>query len=548
MLKKLQSTGKSMRKYILLLLISLSLFQLLGAFSQGRWVHAYHENVDSPVHFIIESYDKGYLLLGKHGANYSKYNWLIKTDINGEVLWEKTIGDGTNSIALFDMGQDHSGDTYMCGITGSYDPDRDPLIIKLDSCGEKQWCRVFYTENNYDYASNLTVLRDGDVIIILNLTNPELWVDPICLAKLSSNGELIWKQCYTTSDTSQRNETTSDLICTPDHGFLITGFCYYEDPTFPNHWIPHPYFLKTDSLGNFEWETVVFKETNLDGGGAWTTVVSPDSMFYFSSISHYLYDENQALPALVKMDMFGNVIDVYDVVNGYKYGKLTYAQFINDSTLAAEAAWGNNTDSVWSRAVIIDTLGNLLNNTVLLQNDYTSILQITFDGKLLYGSNIYQNNQFDCYLTKLNQNLEDDTIYTMPFTYDSLCPYQIISDTLVQDDCGLIVGIEDEEDEHGSGEAGKRGGMEIWPNPAREQLHIRLNMDSLSASWRDGRFIKDWTLVIYDIFGRKVHEIKVPDGQKEIQINVEGFSPGVYVVILKNGFNILESRKFIVAH
>ena len=91
------------------------------------------------------------------------------------------------------------------------------------------------------------------------------------------------------------------------------------------------------------------------------------------------------------------------------------------------------------------------------------------------------------------------------------------------------------------------GGMEIWPNPASGVIHGRLNMDSLSASWGNGRFYRDLKLVIYDIFGRKVHEIKVPDGQKEIQINVEGFSPGVYVVILKNGFNILESRKFIVA-
>jgi hypothetical protein len=84
-------------------------------------------------------------------------------------------------------------------------------------------------------------------------------------------------------------------------------------------------------------------------------------------------------------------------VNGYQYGKLTYAQFVNDSTLAAEAAWGNNSDSLWSRAVIIDTLGHLLNNTVLLQNDYTSYLQVTYDGKLVYASEDFENGKFNCY-------------------------------------------------------------------------------------------------------------------------------------------------------
>ncbi len=113
---------------------------------------------------------------------------------------------------------------------------------------------------------------------------------------------------------------------------------------------------------------------------------------------------------------------------------------------------------------------------MLLQNDYTSYLQVTYDGKLVYASEDYQNGKFDCYLTKLNQNLEDDTIYTRPFTYDSLCPYQIVSDTIVQDDCGLIVGIE-EDKETGGQETGRQGGsLEIWPNPAREILNFKLSI------------------------------------------------------------------------
>jgi hypothetical protein len=180
----------------------------------------------------------------------------------------------------------------------------------------------------------------------------------------------------------------------------------------------------------------------------------------------------------------------------------------------------------------------------LIEDYYESILQKTYDGKLVYGSNTYQNGQFNCFLTKLNQNLEDDTLYTRPFTYDSLCPYQILSDTIVPDDCGLIVGIEEpgggEAVKQGGMEAGKRGSMEIWPNPAREVIHGRLNMD-------DGRFNRDLTLVIYDIFGRKVQESNVPDRQREFQINVEGYPPGVYIAILKKGFDLVESRKFVVA-
>ena len=170
------------------------------------------------------------------------------------------------------------------------------------------------------------------------------------------------------------------------------------------------------------------------------------------------------------------LIGVYDVVTGFKDGKLSYAQFLNDSILAASAGWGNTDEDLWSRAVIMDTLGNLLNSTVLMQDLYTSILEVSYDGKLVYASNTYQNNQFDFYLTKLNQNLGQDTLYTRPFTYDSLCPYQIVSDTIVQDDCGLIVGIEEPggggAGEQGGREAGGRGTWKVWPNPASGTLSI----------------------------------------------------------------------------
>jgi hypothetical protein len=308
---------------------------------QNRWIKIYHDEIDAFSDKMIESYDHGYLLLGRFGHNYPKYLWLIKTNINGDILWEKVLGDGINTLVYLDLEQNDSGSIYLGGMNFSYDSEGDPIIMKLDSCGEKEWCRIFYTENNKDFASCLTLTPEGDVVVVLNLTNPEPWVERLCLAKLSSQGELIWKNCYTSADTSQRNEDSYDLIVTPDHGFLITGFCYYEDPTFPNLWWLHPYFLKVDSSGNFEWETVLYKETNLHGGIAGNTIVSPNKQYYYSSISHYYHDTNLAAPALVKLDMEGNVIGVYDVVTGYKEGKLSYAQFLNDSTLAASASWGN---------------------------------------------------------------------------------------------------------------------------------------------------------------------------------------------------------------
>ncbi len=526
------------RNKFIFLVIFFFILQAFKANGQGRWVKSYFENEDAPVKYLIESYDHGYLISGKHGANYSKYNWLIKTDINGEIQWEKTIGDGVNSIVLLDMAQDKLGNTYLGGGTGAYDPESDPLIIKLDPCGEKEWCRVFYTFDNNDYSSCLATTPDGNIAVVLNRTNPDPELDRICLAKLSPVGDLIWKHCISPVDSSKRNEISYNLIVTPDQGFLVTGDCYYEDPEVPNHWISHPYLIKADSSGIFEWETVVFKETNKDGGVAGSSVVSPDMMNYYTSIAHYHFDSVMtSSPALVKLDLNGNVINVYDILPGYETGgKLSYAQFLNDSILAASAGWGNTEDSLWTRAVIIDTLGNLLNSNVLMYDIYTSILQVTNDGKLLYASNTQQNGQFDFYLTKLNQDLEQDSIYTRPFTYDSLCPYQIISDTIVQDDCGLIVGISEEGNQSKTGTSSR---LEVFPNPARDEIQVK---------WEPGKAGPEhecW-LEIYDIFGRQAPVPAPMKGKGDWKVNVSNLLPGIYLVILRDEGRIKAEAKFVV--
>jgi hypothetical protein len=47
---------------------------------------------------------------------------------------------------------------------------------------------------------------------------------------------------------------------------------------------------------------------------AWNTVVSPDSQYYFSSFSHFYHEEDFPSPALLKMDMQGNIIAVHDIL------------------------------------------------------------------------------------------------------------------------------------------------------------------------------------------------------------------------------------------
>ncbi|MBW6460044.1 MAG: T9SS type A sorting domain-containing protein [Bacteroidales bacterium] len=506
--------------------------------AQSRWLQSYFPGQNVVAQDFSEYYDHGYLMTGKFGPNYVHYVWLLKTDINGEIFWQKTFGETVSYIGFFSMATNHSGDIFLSGST-TYYGSVDPLIMKLNACGEKEWCRIFYSPTHFDYAHSIVATEDGGCAVILRYTGtfPPNFDDRICLARFSANGDLLWKQCYNSTDPYLDSPDSRHLLETPGKGFLITAKCGYLDTAITNmYWLKH-YYIKTDSLGNFEWETVVHADNNLQGGDAWTTTMDPGNNYYYSSVSHYYHQTNFSSPALIKLDLNGNVIDIYDIVSGYINGGLTYATFIDDTTLAANCVYGNTSDDYLTITVLIDTLGNILNYTDLGSSVKRKVLKLSFDNKLPIFFDVLQNNQFDVYLRKLNINLEDDTIYTQPFTYDSLCPYQIVSDTIVQDDCGLIVGIE-EAGEHGGMEAWGRGGVVVYPNPVREVLSVRV----LGLS--EGIV---YSLEIYDVFGRLAPTPALPQpGEGEIRVDVSGLVPGIYLAVVRDKKHFIGSAKFVV--
>lgn len=328
------------------------------------------------------------------------------------------------------------------------------------------------------------------------------------------------------------NEEPYDLIVTPDLGFLISGRCYYEDPLNPNQYWPKAYFIKVDSNGMFEWETIVNKEATDVGGHGWNSVLSMDSICYYSSISQYYHSSNYEAAALLKMNLYGEILGIYELNEPSYFGKMTGIVFTSDSTIAASGIWGNEWNGLPPKAVMIDTLGNILYFTQLIDNEYMAQTRITFDGKLLYYTNQYDDftEEFDAYLFKLNPQLESDTFYTYPFKYDTLCPYPIESDTITQDGCDIIVGIGEEEITKKEDEQR----MELFPNPANTIINVRCSLLVARSS-----------VFIYDLFGRKMDEITIPDGQTETQIDISYFPQGIYIAVLKSERKILNRKKFV---
>ncbi|MBZ0244015.1 MAG: hypothetical protein K8F24_12410, partial [Bacteroidales bacterium] len=146
---------------------------------------------------LIETYDKGYLILG----NYPEFSWLIKTDINGNILWEKLIDNEPNplgtSVAI-EAASD--GGILVCGIALSgYSNKYCPYVMKLNACGEKEWCKIFEgSPNDSPWAQDIKETDSGDIVVLVTHYGsiPE---ETIHLFKLTADGEVLWKEAYATT-------------------------------------------------------------------------------------------------------------------------------------------------------------------------------------------------------------------------------------------------------------------------------------------------------------------------------------------------------------
>ncbi|MEI6750783.1 MAG: hypothetical protein WCM93_16625, partial [Bacteroidota bacterium] len=148
----------------LYLLIFLSEFFNLDVNGQV-WVRTYGNGLNANVYDVTESYDRGFIFAAQ--INYGAYLWIFKTDINGEILWDKRIGTGQESSFFSPMNIEQTTDNgyIICGSTTKYG-SYDAYLIKINSCAEIEWCKVLETPTNFDEGFRIKQTQDGDFIML----------------------------------------------------------------------------------------------------------------------------------------------------------------------------------------------------------------------------------------------------------------------------------------------------------------------------------------------------------------------------------------------
>jgi hypothetical protein len=213
--------------------------------------------------FVHQTSDEGYIAIGVFGYEVDSQMkgglWILKTDADGNKEWDEIFEDtydeqsGSGYSYTSDSNEPHhfGGQTIDGGyfLSGSiYYPETQKsyiILIKTDAYGNKKW-QKFYGKDEIEMNGIDSIQQTSDGGYIMTGDCGEYLRD-IWLWKTDANGKKVWTKKFDKGT----DELSRSVIQTNDGGFFLAGWIRSENYEDRKVW-----FIKTDSLGNKEWEKI----------------------------------------------------------------------------------------------------------------------------------------------------------------------------------------------------------------------------------------------------------------------------------------------------
>ncbi len=451
---------------------------------------------------------------------------LMKIGFDGEIIWKKDFGDPESdfytgwSNFFIESNDNHY---YISGSINYWQPSNYDvgLLMKLDDQFEIIWTKKY--DLNLDEQKDTSLIFNqmdtcfnGDLIFggSMNGSHMLLW-------RTDSSGITRWYKLFHYG--SNTLCTGYSVIQTSDNGFALGGFMYtIGQPETGNSVI-----VKTDSSGNQEWvkflggpylDNTAMLSRSPDGNIIMGTAYG-ESMSGHNPISR-IY--------IARLNNAGNILWEYKYGESQKFNYLINIRTLEDGSIISSGSsydissyfgWilkvDMNGDSVWYRKKRILPYEYSLHYLI-------DIIPTSDKGYITCG-------------------------YVSPIYPDTgiQSAWVIKLDSLGCDSagCDTTVGIEEQR----SVEAGRQGGVDIWPNPSHDWITLTLPDVAAKGAVE---------LVVYDIYGREAGKRGSEEAgmrgnggvipvNRMILLDISDYSPGIYIAVIKDRKGRRFTGKFV---
>ena len=283
--------------------LSISLFAFPTNASQTGWKKAYGGPSSDYGTALVETSDGGFAIVGhteSFGAGESDF-WLIKTDSNGNMEWNKTYG-GPDVECAYSLIQTSDGGYALTGFTRSFGAGlTDFWLIKTDAYGNMEWNQTYGDENLHETAFDLVETSDGGYALAGEVNSFTLSGEPDCwLVKTDEFGNMEWNQTYG----GEEHDLASSLIQTSDGGYALAGETTDRN-SFTNLIQSDSLLIKTDSNGNMEWNQTY--GTGYSNDNSRSLLERPDGGYVLPVMMDSVVQDGVNGFSIIKTDETGNI-------------------------------------------------------------------------------------------------------------------------------------------------------------------------------------------------------------------------------------------------
>ena len=198
---------------------------------------------------IVQLEDSSYVVTGSSSSwGESSQAFLLKIDTVGNYLWSQSYGGaeseaGKRVLYNADLG------FYVAGFSNSFGSgDFDAYLVKTDLNGNKLWEKTYGKPSNWERIHDAVWTKDSTILMVGEVQATNAAASDILIIHADKNGDTLWTKTFGSIGEDRANS----IISVQDSLFMIGGEMFIPDSNLVKGFI-----LKMNAEGTIIWEDTV---------------------------------------------------------------------------------------------------------------------------------------------------------------------------------------------------------------------------------------------------------------------------------------------------